>query len=97
MLDVSLRAGILELLADLRRQRGLSLLYITHDLLSARLVTEEVVVLNAGRIVEQGPTRQVLQHPQHAYTVRLLDAVPNPFAAATPATGSIPSTDRGTT
>jgi len=97
MLDVSLRAGILELLADLRRQRGLSLLYITHDLLSARLVTEEVLVLNAGRIVEQGPTRQVLQHPQHAYTVRLLDAVPNPFAAAIPATGSIPSTDRGTT
>jgi peptide/nickel transport system ATP-binding protein len=97
MLDVSLRAGILELLADLRRQRGLSLLYITHDLLSARLVTEEVLVLNAGRIVEQGPTRQVLQHPQHAYTVRLLDAVPNPFAAAIPAAGSIPSTDRGTT
>jgi peptide/nickel transport system ATP-binding protein len=97
MLDVSLRAGILELLADLRRQRGLSLLYITHDLLSARLVTEEVLVLNAGRIVEQGPTRQVLQDPQHAYTVRLLDAVPNPFAAAIPATGGIPSTDRGTT
>jgi peptide/nickel transport system ATP-binding protein len=97
MLDVSLRAGILELLADLRRQRGLSLLYITHDLLSARLVTEELLVLNAGRIVEQGPTRQVLQHPQHAYTVRLLDAVPTPFAAAIPAAGSIPSTDRGTT
>jgi ABC-type glutathione transport system ATPase component len=97
MLDVSLRAGILELLADLRRQRGLSLLYITHDLLSARLVTDEVLVLNAGRIVEQGPTRQVLRHPQHAYTVRLLDAVPNPFAAAIPAAGSIPSTDRGTT
>ncbi|HEY2509040.1 MAG TPA: ATP-binding cassette domain-containing protein [Streptosporangiaceae bacterium] len=95
MLDVSLRAGILELLADLRRQRGLSLLYITHDLLSARVVTEELLVLNAGRIVEQGPTRQVLQHPQHSYTARLLDAVPNPFAAATPPTGGIPSTDRG--
>jgi peptide/nickel transport system ATP-binding protein len=81
MLDVSLRAGVLKLLAELRRQRGLSLLYITHDLLSARLVTDEIIVLNSGRIVEQGPTKQVLQHPQHSYTVQLLDAVPNPFTA----------------
>ena len=48
MLDVSLRAGVLRLLAELRRQRGLSLLYITHDLLSARLVTDEILVLNSG-------------------------------------------------
>ncbi len=54
MLDVSLRAGILELLADLRRQRGLSLLYITHDLLSARVITDELLVLYQGRIVERG-------------------------------------------
>jgi peptide/nickel transport system ATP-binding protein len=81
MLDVSLRAGVLKLLAELRRQRGLSLLYITHDLLSARLVTDEILVLNSGRIVEQGPTKQVLQHPQHDYTIELLNAVPNPFAA----------------
>ena len=81
MLDVSLRAGVLKLLADLRRQRGLSLLYITHDLLSARLVTDEILVLNSGRIVEQGPTKQVLQHPTHSYTIQLLNAVPNPFAA----------------
>jgi peptide/nickel transport system ATP-binding protein len=81
MLDVSLRAGVLKLLAELRRQRGLSLLYITHDLLSARLVTDEIIVLNSGRIVEQGPTKQVLQHPRHSYTVQLLDAVPNPFTA----------------
>jgi peptide/nickel transport system ATP-binding protein len=81
MLDVSLRAGVLKLLADLRRQHGLSLLYITHDLLSARLVTDEILVLNSGRIVEQGPTKQVLQHPTHSYTIQLLNAVPNPFAA----------------
>jgi ABC-type glutathione transport system ATPase component len=81
MLDVSLRAGVLKLLAELRRERGLSLLYITHDLLSARLVTDEIIVLNSGRIVEQGPTKQVLQHPRHSYTVQLLDAVPNPFTA----------------
>jgi peptide/nickel transport system ATP-binding protein len=82
MLDVSLRAGVLRLLAELRRQRGLSLLYITHDLLSARLVTDEILVLNSGRIVEQGPTKQVLQHPTHGYTIQLLDAVANPFQAA---------------
>ena len=81
MLDVSLRAGVLKLLAELRRTRGLSLLYITHDLLSARLVTDEILVLNQGRVVEHGPTKQVLQHPAHRYTVQLLDAVANPFAA----------------
>jgi peptide/nickel transport system ATP-binding protein len=82
MLDVSLRAGVLKLLAELRRRRGLSLLYITHDLLSARLVTDEILVLNSGRVVERGPTKQVLQHPRDDYTTRLLDAVPNPFAAS---------------
>jgi peptide/nickel transport system ATP-binding protein len=72
---------VLKLLADLRRQRGLSLLYITHDLLSARVITDEILVLNSGRIVEQGPTKQVLQHPKHSYTIQLLDALPNPLAA----------------
>jgi peptide/nickel transport system ATP-binding protein len=96
MLDVSLRAGVLKLLADLRRQRGLSLLYITHDLLSARLVTDEILVLNSGRIVEQGPTRQVLQHPTHSYTIQLLDAVPNPFATANAHTGSAQTRRDGT-
>ena len=81
MLDVSLRAGVLKLLAELRRTRGLSLLYITHDLLSARLVTDEILVLNQGRVVERGPTKHVLQHPTHKYTIQLLDAVANPFAA----------------
>ena len=78
MLDVSLRAGVLELLAELRRERGLSLLYITHDLLSARVITDELLVLYQGRIVERGPTKQVMQHPQHTYTVQLLNAVANP-------------------
>ncbi|HEX3425149.1 MAG TPA: ATP-binding cassette domain-containing protein [Acidimicrobiales bacterium] len=86
MLDVSLRAGVLRLLAKLRRDRGLSLLYITHDLLSARVVTEEILVLNKGRVVEQGPTKQVLQHPHDPYTKQLLDAVATPFEAE-PATG----------
>jgi peptide/nickel transport system ATP-binding protein len=73
---------VLRLLAELRRQRGLSLLYITHDLLSARLVTDEILVLNSGQVVEHGPTKQVLQHPQHGYTIQLLDAVANPFVAS---------------
>ncbi|MBO0822660.1 MAG: ABC transporter ATP-binding protein [Actinobacteria bacterium] len=79
MLDVSLRAGVLSLLAELRRDRGLSLLYITHDLLSARAITDEVLVLHAGRIVERGATSQVLRHPRDHYTIQLLEAVPNPF------------------
>ena len=82
MLDVSLRADVLRLLAKLRQDRGLSLLYITHDLLSARVVSDEILVLNKGKVVEQGPTKQVLQHPQDDYTVQLLDAVANPYAAA---------------
>jgi peptide/nickel transport system ATP-binding protein len=82
MLDVSLRAGVLRLLENLRRDRGLSLLYITHDLLSARIVTDEILVLNSGRVVEAGGTKDVLQHPTDPYTVQLLDAVPNPFATA---------------
>ncbi len=82
MLDVSLRAGVLRLLAKLRAERGLSLLYITHDLLSARVVTDQILVLNKGRLVESGATKDVLQHPNDPYTVQLLDAVPNPFAAS---------------
>jgi peptide/nickel transport system ATP-binding protein len=78
MLDVSLRAGVLRLLEKLRQDRGLSLLYITHDLLSARVVTERILVLNHGKVVEHGETRQVMQHPQDDYTVALLDAVATP-------------------
>jgi len=81
MLDVSLRAGVLTLLAKLRAERGLSLLYITHDLLSARVITDRILVLNGGRVVETGPTKHVLQHPTDDYTKRLLDALANPFAS----------------
>jgi peptide/nickel transport system ATP-binding protein len=78
MLDVSLRAGVLALLEDLREQWGVSLLYITHDLLSARLITDDIMVLNQGAVVERGATAEVLQRPTDPYTIRLLDAVPNP-------------------
>jgi len=82
MLDVSLRSGVLALLEDLREQWGVSMLYITHDLLSARLVTDNIMVLNHGRVVERGDTAEVLQHPQDEYTARLLDAIPNPRRVA---------------
>src|SRR5450759_5185830 len=81
MLDVSLRADVLRLLAKLREERGLSLLYITHDLLGARVITDEILVLNHGRVVERGQTKHVLQHPQDDYTIKLLDAVATPYAA----------------
>ncbi|WIE72639.1 ABC transporter ATP-binding protein [Curtobacterium sp. MCJR17_020] len=78
MLDVTLRAGVLALLEDLREQWGVSLLYITHDLLSARLITDDMMVLHEGAVVERGRTAEVLQNPQDPYTIALLDAVPNP-------------------
>ncbi|HEX4701602.1 MAG TPA: ATP-binding cassette domain-containing protein, partial [Pseudonocardiaceae bacterium] len=84
MLDVSLRAGVLELLCELRRTNGVSLLYITHDLLSARLVADRMLVLHEGRVVEQGACVDVLRHPKNDYTRALLDALPTPF---TPANG----------
>lgn len=83
MLDVSLRAGVLSLLRDLRETWGVSMLYITHDLLSARLVTDDILVLNEGRVVERGPTAEILRHPQDPYTVRLLDAIPIPAGRRT--------------
>jgi peptide/nickel transport system ATP-binding protein len=80
MLDVSLRAGVLDLLTGLRASTGVSLLYITHDLLSARLVADRMFVLHEGRVVEQGPTVDVLRDPKDDYTRALLDALPTPFA-----------------
>lgn len=78
MLDVSLRAGVLALLQDLRRETGVSLLYITHDLLSARVIADQIMVLHHGKVVERGETVQVLRFPEDAYTTELLAAVPQP-------------------
>ncbi|GAB4097250.1 ABC transporter ATP-binding protein [Brachybacterium horti] len=92
MLDVSLRAGVLALLRDLRERTGMSLLYITHDLLSARLITDDILVLHDGRVVESGPTAEVMRHPQDEYTIRLLDAIPDPARVhgARPDRGDLP-------
>ncbi len=78
MLDVSVRLGILNLLNDMKRQLGLAVLYITHDIATARYVAEEIMVMYAGQIVEWGETESVLSNPQHPYTRVLLSAVPDP-------------------
>jgi peptide/nickel transport system ATP-binding protein len=78
MLDVSIRIGILNLVLELKETRKIAFLYITHDLASARYVADEVLVMYAGKVVEQGPTEEVLRDPLHSYTRLLLSAVPNP-------------------
>jgi peptide/nickel transport system ATP-binding protein len=76
MLDVSIRAEILQLLDRLIRDQGIAMLYITHDLLSARLLADEVLVLSQGRVVEQGSAEQVIRQPRDSYTQLLLAAIP---------------------
>jgi peptide/nickel transport system ATP-binding protein len=78
MLDVSIRVGVLNLMADLRADNGVSFLYITHDLASARYVADRLVIMYAGHIVETGPTEEVLRKPRHPYTQLLRSAVPDP-------------------
>jgi peptide/nickel transport system ATP-binding protein len=80
MLDVSIRVGILNLMAELRAREGVSILYITHDLASARYVADRVIVMYAGHVVEVGPTEQLLAAPRHPYTKLLLSAAPDPRA-----------------
>jgi ABC-type microcin C transport system duplicated ATPase subunit YejF len=75
-LDAHHRAAILGLLAQLKRERGLALLFVTHDLAAAAAVAERIAVLEAGRIVEAGATAQVLRAPQHPHTRALLAARP---------------------
>ncbi len=80
MLDVSIRIGLLNVMARLREDEDVSLLYITHDIASARYVSDRVLVMYAGHLIEHGPTDDVLHNPVHPYTRLLLSAVPDPRA-----------------
>jgi peptide/nickel transport system ATP-binding protein len=80
MLDVSIRIGLLNLMARLRDEQGVSILYITHDIASARYVADRLIIMYAARIAEQGPTEELLARPKHPYTQLLLSAVPDPRA-----------------
>jgi len=88
MLDVSIRAGILNLMTDLREREGVSILYITHDLASARYVADRILVMYAGHVVEAGPTDELLADPLHPYTQLLLSAVPDPRETTTVSTSA---------
>jgi peptide/nickel transport system ATP-binding protein len=77
-LDVSIRAQILDLLADLREEMGLSYLFVAHDIGVVRHVSDRIAVMHAGKIVEEGPAEQVCERPSHPYTRTLLESVPVP-------------------
>jgi peptide/nickel transport system ATP-binding protein len=78
MLDVSIRLEMLSLLNDLRQRFRLALLYITHDIASARYFADEILVMYAGQIVERGPAEQITQEPAHPYTQLLIRSAPDP-------------------
>jgi peptide/nickel transport system ATP-binding protein len=80
MLDVSIRIGILNLMLKLKEERQIAFLYVTHDLASARYVADDILVMYAGQIVEQGPIEDVLADPLHPYTKLLLSAAADPEA-----------------
>jgi peptide/nickel transport system ATP-binding protein len=99
MLDVSIRLEILNLLLRLKDEEQLAMLFITHDIASARYAAETTLVMYAGQMVEGGPSEEVIQRPKHPYTQLLLSAAPDPdrmgpdgkSGATLPARGEIPS------
>jgi peptide/nickel transport system ATP-binding protein len=93
MLDVSIRIGVLNLLGELRDAEGMALLYVTHDIASARYFADTVTVMYAGKVVESGPSLEVTDHPSHPYTQLLLQAAPDPDRPSPPIinAGTIPS------
>jgi len=78
MLDVSIRLGVLNLLADLRDREHLAILYVTHDIASARYLADTIIVMYAGQVVESAPSTRLTDNPAHPYTQLLLSAAPDP-------------------
>ncbi len=78
MLDVSIRAGVLNLMQEMKFERKMSLLYITHDIATARYIAEDLAVMYVGHMVEWGDTDEIIHNPQHPYTQLLVSAVPDP-------------------
>jgi ABC-type oligopeptide transport system ATPase subunit len=77
-LDVSVQAQVINLLVDLRRTTDVAFLFVSHDLAVVRQVSDECLVMQSGELVERGRTADVLDRPSHAYTQRLLSAIPRP-------------------
>ena len=78
MLDMSVRAKILQLMLDLKQDLGLTYVYITHDLASAKYFCDRIAIMYLGRVVEVGPTDEIFANPRHPYTKALLAAIPEP-------------------
>ncbi|HEU5107205.1 MAG TPA: ABC transporter ATP-binding protein [Micromonosporaceae bacterium] len=95
MLDVSIRLGVLNLLRDLKERLDLAILYITHDIASARYFADETLVMYAGRMVEGGDSETVTQRPAHPYTRLLIDSAPDPDRIAGVVDGGGVVVDRG--
>ena len=96
MLDVSVRIGILDLLFNMRNKYGISFIYITHDLVTARYVCDRIAIMYLGNILEIGPTEEIINNPRHPYTRALITAVPVPDPTAEvpelPIKGYVPTT-----
>jgi len=100
MLDVSVRIGILDLLLHMRDKFGISFIYITHDLVTARYICDRIAIMYLGKIVEIGPAEEIVHHPRHPYTQALIAAVPDPDPTAEltdlPIKGYVPVTPEET-
>ena len=98
MLDMSVRAKILELMIDLKDELDLTYVYITHDLATAKFFCDRIAIMYLGKIVELGPSEEIYENPKHPYTVSLLNAIPEPDPsrerAARPAPGRGPRCGR---